>query len=160
MKNKKLTIFLSVLTIATSALIGFLVSEFAYRAYLSLNKNEKNENLNFTIFSNSIWQFSKEFGYTYKPNTISHWAMVHNNDVKRCGSININSSGLVGEELTDGDIQIAVMGDSFSSMVHDGKTWVDLLRAKLSLEANIDINFSNYSRDGYGVLQMVDQAAA
>lgn len=141
-----------------SLLIGFILTELCYRLFL-LAKETEEPPADFAVYSSSIWEYDKDMGYVYKPNSVSDWAMVRGGQVRRCGTIKINSAGFAGLEPVSGTPSIAVFGDSFTTASHYDHTWLDFLNKKFTDLTGNPVNIRNYSRDGYGVLQMVDQAA-
>lgn len=145
-----------------SAIFAALAAELAYRLVLRAHLGEDTGKPTFAIYSSSIWQYDRDFGYVYKPSGRMDWAMIDTGLPERCGSFTTNAEGNAGRG-TQGQsgLEIALLGDSFSAMVHDGVTWPDLLYDEFRRNSpSLRLRILNLSRDGYGVMQMVDQAAS
>lgn len=144
-----------------SAVLAAIAAEIGYRIILKAHVGEDPGAPTFTIYSSSIWQYDRDLGYTYKPNGRMDWAMIKSGLPERCGTFTTNSEGNAGRESSKlPGLDVAVLGDSFTAMVHEGMTWPDLLQEEIRrMNPALGVRVRNLSRDGYGVLQMVDQAA-
>ena len=150
------------LFLALSLVFAAVTAEFTYRLYLLSTEKPGEATPSFAVYSSSIWQYDADVGYVYRPNGRMEWAMIERGYPVRCGVFETNPEGNPGEQTTAraGSLKVVVLGDSFTAMVHDGKTWPDLLRRLLETRMpGIPVSVLNVSRDGYGVLQMMDQAA-
>ena len=144
------------------SLIAIVLTEVGYRIYLNFVETSQQETLTFNAFSSSIWQYDEKAGYTYKPSHNMDWVMIIDGLPKRCGSTGTDSHGYVGRGMLPSQegLEIAVLGDSFSSMAVDGSTWPDFFGDEIQrANQSLPLRIRNLSRDGYGVLQMIDQAA-
>lgn len=116
----------------------------------------------FTVYSNSIWDFDSELGFSYRPNTRVDVAVVGDGVPKLCRSVVIDQHGSPGRGIAGAkstEAEIVVLGDSFTAMVHGNETWTDIFADLVRSEHGHAPLILNVSRDGYGVLQMFDQAA-
>jgi hypothetical protein len=76
----------------------------------------------------------------------------------RSGPTRIPRKGITAEQLIAGP-RFIVLGDSFTAMVQGGETWPDILSDKLEQQTAKTVPILNLARDGYGALQIFDQAA-
>jgi hypothetical protein len=148
----------NVLLVITSCMASFVVWELAYRVVLK--RQDTNQ---FTVQSNSIWDFDPALGYTYPAHAHSDWAIIRGGVPVLCetfvsGLAGSPGKGLKAEQLRAG-ARFIVLGDSYTAMVHDGETWTDILGEQIERQNAKIVPILNLARDGYGVLQMFDQAA-
>jgi hypothetical protein len=148
--------------LALSLALASAIAELGYRVYLKAGEGKDDGKPKFTAYSSSIWQYDRKLGYTYKPSARMDWVMVEDGLVQRCGTKTTAADGTSGRGPagTKAAVDIAVLGDSFTAAVQDGVSWPDLLADELQrANPSLSLRIRNLSRDGYGVLQMVDQAA-
>lgn len=162
------------LTLATVALvvvgclIGALLAEGGYRAYLRLQYPAR-----FTLpdresyiasYSVSHWEFDEQLGYVYPPNRAIDYTGVADGRVRDCDRFSVidknGNIGLQKRDFADADLKVAVFGDSWSAFQQGGKTWPYFLQEELEKRLGRKVAVMNFGRDGTGVLQMFDMAAA
>lgn len=155
---------------------AFLALEAGYRffclfPYLTRRTQKlysKDLNTCLWCYSFPIWEYDEQFGYRYKPNQNVNIYLVHQGKpvpwtlqwrTNELGNISKTSAA----DFETANVRGLVFGDSFSVYpTGDEKnaTWSDLLQEKLSAKWNCKVGIHNFARDGYGLLQMVDLAAA
>ncbi len=115
------------------------------------------------VFDVNHWQYSEAFGYGYPKETIIHHTSLKNGVVTSCTEIDIiNERGNIGPiegTYHDADLKILIFGDSWSAFTQNNVTWTDIFEAELEEKLGIEVEVVNFSRDGYGILQMFDMAA-
>jgi hypothetical protein len=157
MKNVGLKLANLLLVIA-SCTVGLVSWELAYRVFLKTQDATQ-----FTVDSNSIWDFDPDLGYAYPAHTHTDWATIRGGVPVLCGSfvsglLGSPGKGVTAEQLIAGP-RFIVLGDSFTAMVQGGETWSDILSDKLEQQTAKTVPILNLARDGYGALQIFDQAA-
>jgi hypothetical protein len=147
----------SAMLVIASCMIGFVVCEIAYRVVLKRQDDVRWRTPNqFSVYSNSVWDFDPDLGYTYRPQSHYDIAVMRDGIPVRCGTFVTGPLGSPGKGLKPeerADVGYIVLGDSVTATVHDGETWPDILNKR------IERPMLNLARDGYGVLQMFDLAA-
>ncbi|MGC2080859.1 MAG: SGNH/GDSL hydrolase family protein, partial [Xanthobacteraceae bacterium] len=147
---------------------GILILEVLYRGYLRVEyparfANPPADQL-FTTWDTPMWRYSDRFGYDYVPAQDVTQAVVQNSHVVLCETEKyVNEQGNIGPGVSDygrATYKILVFGDSFSASALNGQTWPSILQAKLEEVTKRRVRVLNLARDGYGVLQMFDLAAA
>ena len=161
----------TLIMVVVSSLIGFLLAEAGYRLYLYLTEPHRflpllgqEAPLKFLYFQDSPYRYSAEFGYEYVPGVFYEGAIA-DGTVKACADslwvINAwGNSGRIKGAYDDAARKVLVFGDSFTSQSNDGMTWPDFLQDLLEMQLGRSVHVVNFGRDGYGVLQMFDLAAA
>jgi len=157
MKNVGLKLA-NVLLVIVSCTVGFISWELAYRVFLKTQDATQ-----FSVDSNSIWDFDPDLGYAYPAHAHTDWATIRGGVPVLCGSfvsglLGSPGKGITAEQLIAGPSFI-VVGDSFTAMVQGGETWSDILSDKLEQQTAKSVPILNLARDGYGALQIFDQAA-
>ncbi|THB67964.1 MAG: hypothetical protein D6E12_07475 [Desulfovibrio sp.] len=153
-----------ILVLASVALSVFCL-EALFRVYLSLNFSSLvRDNKTVRVHSASFWEYDREFGYSYPVNGATHMALIRDNEVVLCQPQRSDSLGNPGRTalVENPEHTVFVFGDSFTAypMGEDGDaTWPGLLQAALN-ESGKSVRVVNYSRDGIGILQMIDLASA
>jgi hypothetical protein len=151
-----------------SCLIGALLAEAAYRVYLVRKHADRfsppeREKI-FGASNLSLWEFDERFGYVYPASRVIDYVAVADGYVHACErSFAINELGNIGSVAGDwknADLKIAVFGDSWSAFQQQGLTWPNFLQKILATRIKRPVAVMNFGRDGYGVLQMFDLAAA
>lgn len=158
----------AVALIMVGTLVGLVVAEAAYRVYLYDRIPERFAALsgdggaNVWFFHTSPWRFNPSFGYEYVPG-LATGGSASKGRVDTCWTFPINEQGNIGViegSYDDADLKILVFGDSFTSQPHDDLTWPNILQRSLNEEGDENAHVVNFGRDGYGILQMFDLAAA
>jgi hypothetical protein len=162
-----------ILLILIGSFVGFLLAEVGYRVYLYktvpnrfLPLLERNQHPSFYYFQESPYRYSEEFGYEYVPGSYSG-GYINNGMVKECyDPLWVNNergnSGQIKGSYDNAAVKILVFGDSWTSQAtgRDFLTWPDLLQDILEKQLGKSVHVVNFGRDGYGLLQMFDLAAA
>jgi hypothetical protein len=148
----------NLLLVIASCTVGSVSWELAYRVFLKTQDATQ-----FTVDSNSIWDFDPDLGYAYPAHTHTDWATIRGGVPVLCGSfvsglLGSPGKGVTAEQLIAGP-RFIVLGDSFTAMVQGGETWSDILSDKLEQQTAKTVPILNLARDGYGALQIFDQAA-
>lgn len=166
MKKSLLSIALTI----SSVLLFSLLVEGAYRYWVFKSLIELSApapfdpNPTMGVFNPPPWEYDEEAGFRYTPNLQFITAQLVNGAFAGCSqpSIIANSRGNIGDiigEWEDSDVRVMVLGDSFTSMNYDGKTWPNLFQTKLEDALDKKVRIVNLGRDAYGVVQMLDLAA-
>jgi len=162
MERTKTSFLQATVLLAFSVFLAAIASEVAYRWYLSVRLD---------LASGPWYQavnaptslFSEPHGYDYVASRTFTMATIQEGKVSMCNQIVSNSDGNLGRDrpsLRTGDATILVVGDSFSDNAHlGGLTWPDLMGDELSRRTDRPISVLNYSRSGYGMVQMMSMAA-
>lgn len=149
----------SLLLVLLGAVVGFVLSEAAYRIYLRVTYAR-----NIAAYDVSHWEFDRRFGYVYPPGRIIAQTNIADGRVTSCQRLNvINKYGNIGKIVGDyheAALKILVFGDSWSAFHHEGRTWPLFLQEVLGARLNKKVHVVNFGRDAYGILQMFDLAAA
>jgi hypothetical protein len=169
--RESMTRVATMIMVVGSSLIGVLLAEASYRLYLYLTEPhrflpllEQETLLKFLYFQDSPYRYSAEFGYEYVPG-VFNGGDIADGTVKVCYDplwvINVwGNSGRTKGSYDDAALKVLVFGDSFTSQCNDGMTWPDFLQDLLEVQLGRSVHVVNFGRDGYGVLQMFDLAAA
>jgi len=153
---------------ASWLLVGAVAMECLYRLFLYKKfpdrfVNPQLEN-SFVVYDKPMWKYDSQFGYTYPPQLRMAITNIEDGRVTSCGEEGAaNRQGNIGPSVPDfstADYRIVVFGDSFSASAIDGKTWPSILQSKLDPGRGKTVRVLNLARDGYGILQMFDLAAA
>jgi len=162
----------SALLLVISLLIGFSLAEITYRVYLY--KTEPyyfQDESGLWYFQSSPVQFDEQFGFSYVPGGHAGGAL-YDGQVTNCWSSiqdyvfnERGNSGRIKGEYSDADLKVLVFGDSVSQRPRKYEqgidlTWSDFLQDAIAEKISGDAHVVNFSRDGYGVLQMFDLAVA
>jgi hypothetical protein len=157
MGPKLIAVLGTLLLIIAGSLIGALLLEAGFRVYLWQKGS-------FAVYNISHWEFDKDFGYIYPPGRTIDQVNIAGGRVVSCDRISvINKFGNIGPIAGDwaaAQLKIAVFGDSWTAFHHNGKTWPHFLQEILEKRLGKSVAVMNFGRDGYGVLQMFDLAAA
>lgn len=169
MRSRLIAVLGTLLLIIVGSLIGALLLETGYRVYLRYHAPRwftipDPEKGSFAVYNISHWEFDKDFGYIYPAGRTIEGASIVDGRVRGCGRASvINQFGNIGPTAGDwatAQLKIAVFGDSWTAFHHDGKTWPHFLQETLAKRLGKTVAVMNFGRDGYGVLQMFDLAAA
>lgn len=144
-----------------------LVSELVYRAYLYQKAQDRFVRKSpgpLTVYGEPFWIYDEQFGYRYPNGEPVPIATIHEGRVVDCSELRIaNRQGNIGDiigEYEKADVRILVFGDSFTATSHNGVTWPNILQQKLTERLGCVAHVVNFARDGAGLLQMFDMAAA
>lgn len=163
---------ISVVLIFVSVLTALFASEFIYRSYLVLSYDKKSAVLGnqFAFYSKPLTIFDQQNGYSYNSDTDLYTLYISDGKAISCAPfIYINHFGTFEKDISDYTAaekdyekrgpRILVFGDSFTSIPHDGETWVSLFSKKFKEKIDPNAQVLNFGRDGYGVVQMLELAA-
>lgn len=157
---------------AFATLFGLLLVEGGYRSYLYWQhpyyfKGDSG----FWYLQASPVAFSEPFGFEYVPGTYQG-GYVYDGQVIDCWdpvtwwAINERgNSGQIKGSYEDATLKVLVFGDSFTQRpmrapTGEWMTWPNYLQDALERELGRSVHIVNFGRDGYGLLQMFDLAAA
>jgi hypothetical protein len=153
----------NVFLVIISMLIGLVALEPAYRGIFEWRENSRWKRPSLLwLYSTSVWDFDTELGYSYRPHARMDWTILENGIPRRCGTFVTGSVGSPGKGVDVsklGDVKFIALGDSFTAWVQQGETWPDILSGMLENQTREPTPILNLARDGFGVLQMFDQAA-
>lgn len=151
-------------------LVGFVACEGAYRVYLAWQTGARaptgfNDGTT-VVYDMPPWRYEPLLGFDYRADTPFTVSVISGGRVVSCetrpsiGNARGNAGRIEGDPET-ADLRVLVLGDSFTSAVSaDGTTWPLAMRAAVRRGTGRDLHVLNYGRDGMGVMQMVDAAAA
>ena len=160
----------NLMLIVISSLLGLMVVEIGYRSYLFSTMPDRfissattGDETSLWYYQTSPYRYSEQFGYEYVPG-LHNGGAIGNGKVTACYSslMNINERGNVGSirgSYEDADLRVLVFGDSFGVSGRPGPQWPEFLQDYLTERLGRDVHVVNFSRDGYGILQMFDLAA-
>jgi len=156
------------LLVMLGCLVGLVLSEAGFRSYLYVKYpamfRRSPPDTRIGAYNVSHWEFDERFGYVYPPGRIIHMTKIQDGRVSDCRRRDvINRYGNLGPIVGDyqaAELKILVFGDSWSAFNHDGRTWPLFLQEILETRLNKKVHVVNFGRDGYGILQMFDLAAA
>lgn len=158
----KINIILFVVSCLCSA--GLL--EGAYRLYLYQEVPERfsyDDSGEIGVFDKNHWDYSEAYGYGYPKNAVIHHTALKERVVTSCTEINvINDRGNIGPingNYKDAKFKVLIFGDSWSAFTQSNVTWTDIFEKDLEQKLGVEVEVVNFSRDGYGILQMFDMAA-
>ena len=158
--------------VSLGTLLGFAIVEAGYRLHLHRTQPWwflATQGL--WYFEKSPFRYSEAFGYEYVPGSY-HAGAAYEGRITACWdpiwdfAINaLGNSGRIKGSYSEAELRILVFGDSFTqrprpSPEGEPMTWPDFLQDLLQAERGRSVNVVNFGRDGYGILQMFDLAAA
>lgn len=153
------------LIVTTGVLV--LAIEGAYRLYLYLKHPNyfamKNiDAAEFVVLSQSLWQYDRDYGYSYVPALKVDVTGLKDGRVAQCSElISANEEGNFGPSVPDfdrADFRIIVLGDSFLRAEVTGPAWTKILGERLESQWGKTVRVLNLGRDGYGLPQMMTLA--
>jgi len=167
LKRNILDIFL----ITVSLLITLAMLEGAYRVYLKFKientevqkvGNKKNSVISF-MNEKGAWTFDKDVGFNFRPEGYLSGQIVAGK-FSGCGQVkHFNSRGNISSReinFNNADIKGALIGSSYTmGRAKDGRLFHEVLSDNLSKKTGKNVLVENYSRDRFGVIQMLDMAA-
>ena len=158
----------SLLLVLLGSVVGSVLSEAAYRIYLRVAYarlfQPPDSDKNIAAYDVSHWEFDRRFGYVYPAGRVIAQTNIADGRVTSCQRWDIiNKDGNIGNIVGDyheAELKVLVFGDSWSAFHHEGRTWPLFLQEVLEARLNKKVHVVNFGRDGYGILQMFDLAAA
>ncbi|MEQ8346448.1 MAG: SGNH/GDSL hydrolase family protein [Sneathiellaceae bacterium] len=163
--------FLNALLLGLSVIVGLVLVESTYRVYLWVASPRPATVLaegeappSYSFYDRSHWEYDERFGFRYPPGRKLLIGSVADGRLTSCDQIDtINARGNIGPirgAYDDAALKILLFGDSFPAFITDGETFPSRLQTVLRDKAGIDAQVVNFGRDGTGILQMFDLAAA
>lgn len=161
----------NLLLLVLSTLLALIGVEIGYRIFLVWTMPDRfhspyksGDHPSLWYYQQSPYRYSEKFGYEYVPG-IYNGGAIDNGKVTGCfdSLMNINERGNVGRirgSYEHADLRILVFGDSFGVSGRAGPQWPEFLQDFMSERSDRDVHVVNFSRDGYGILQMFDLAAS
>jgi hypothetical protein len=161
----------NLILIIISTALALIMVEIGYRFYLVTSMPDRfvssgttGDHPSLWYYQHSPYRYSEEFGYEYVPG-VHNGGAIDNGKVTKCFSalMNINERGNVARirgSYEDAEIRVLVFGDSFGVSGRAGPQWPEFLQDYLSERSGRNVHVVNFSRDGYGILQMFDLAAS
>lgn len=158
----------TIAVVALCLVVSALAMECSYRAFLYVRFPERfvvpPRDERISVFDQPMWEYDQQFGYSYSAGRRVNTSIIENGRVTQCqDEIYANEQGNIGPSVPDfssADFRIAVFGDSFTASAIDEVTWPSILQSKLESGSAKTVRVMNLARDGYGILQMFDLAAA
>jgi len=160
--------FRGIVTVALGIVAGLVAVELLYRVYLHLDPPPQysgtaaSEALG--VLDRSRWEYDAELGYVYPAGRDLHVTGLQDGQVTSCEiQDDINEIGNIGPIIGDYDaaeLKVLLFGDSFPAFIVDGQTFPNKLQERLTASLGIPVHVVNFGRDGVGILQMMDLAAA
>ena len=147
---------------AASVVVSFAFAEIIFRVYLfRMTPRLSNEHLNAPVVNATYWEYDEKLGYHYRPNMSADLCVIQDSLPYKTSSVIFDHRGNSGVEVDDAnsEFKIFVLGDSFTMIQDDGITWPHLLQQVLRARTGRKVTVLNYSREAYGILQMIDQAS-
>jgi hypothetical protein len=159
--------------VVLGCLLGSVVVEAGYRVIL-YHLQPKRFHLPargqyFGAYNVSHWEFDEQFGYVYPPGRVIAYTGVGAGRVTGCDRLNVmNKEGNIGPivgNYREAALKILVFGDSWAAFHQKDaagreRTWPLFLQDVLTARLGKPVHVVNFGRDGYGILQMFDLAAA
>jgi hypothetical protein len=155
-----------------ATVFGLVAVEGAYRAYLYFwHPYYFQGDQGFWYLQSSPVAYNEAFGFDYVPGTYQG-GYVYDGQVIECWNpvswwvINERgNSGRIAGDYDDASLKVLAFGDSFTQRPMQGPngewmTWPNYLQDILERELGQSVHVVNFGRDGYGILQMFDLAAA
>ena len=154
-----------------SLLVTLAMLEGAYRIYLKFKientevqkvGNKKNSVISF-MNEKGAWTFDKDVGFNFRPDGYLA-GQIADGSFSGCGQVkHFNSRMNVSSRksnFNEADIRGALIGSSYTmGRAKDGRLFHEVFSDSLSKKLGKNIVVENYSRDRYGVIQMLDMAA-
>ncbi len=147
-------------------LVAALLLEGGYRVklYLAVGYTPLGMSQSFVAYDRVSVKFDRELGFSYLPYTRTTGIRMTEGlpvlKYERQYDALGNPVGKRRDRQTDAEPTILVFGDSFTAMADGGVLWTELLEEKLTGHGARNCSVMNFARDGYGILQMTDLAAA
>jgi len=155
---------------ATLAAVGVGVAlalcELGLRLWVAGSITAPPTALSFDVHADSLFDFDGQLGYRYRPGMGVLSVRFRDGHPTRYWFSRTNPDGNVGAPSAadgwhEGAFRITVLGDSFTANPnYGGTTWTDYLSDELGAGLGRPVAVRNLGRDGYGLLQMLDLAAA
>ncbi len=166
-RGKPVLVLATLVLVLFGILTGAALTEGLYRAYLYRTARARFVRRvpgSLAVYDRPFWVYDERFGYVYPAGEKVHVTSISDGRVVSCGYwTDFNAEGNIGKIVGDyatAALRVLVFGDSFTATVHDGVTWPLVLQERLTRRLGREAHVVNFARDGYGVLQMFDLAAA
>jgi len=154
-----------------STLIALLLCELLYRSYVVIATKKKiyEPSSSITFYHDKTNLFDRKNGFSYNPDTQEYVVQIEGNKATFCGlAFYINPFGTFEKNTDFKNVQsdakktgsrILVFGASFTTIPHEGETWVSIFSKKFKEKIDPNVQVLNFGRDGYGIAQMLILAA-
>ena len=169
LRPKSSGLLLNLLLTLICAVVALVGVEVVYRVYRQVHVAYKASAPapSYWVFSKPMWEYNREFGYSYIPNQTAIEVLVKDGYpvqyreylTNEMGNRN-RAKGASEGAYEETDLNILVFGGSFTAEQHNGVTWPDLLQDKLGERLGEKVNVVNFSIGGYPIIQMFDLASA
>jgi hypothetical protein len=155
--------------IALACLFG--VTEVAARVVLRITRGDgitvshAETAPNFVYFSRMPWVYDRDRGYDYQPGARFLIGSINDGRFSGCTDLpHVNGDGTMGLPATDyptAELKILIVGDETESQMPGwaGRTWPNIMQAKLQDLLHKKVALLNYARDGYALPQILEKAA-
>jgi len=158
---------INLILVVASTLVAFLLVEAAYRYRLYHIRptyfiQEANQPRSVSFYSHSIWEFDEDLGFRYRRDSPVLAGAISNGKLAGCGVLDPKEYGGIGKKerwTENADLRILVLGDSFTAISENGRSWPDYLQDELQHRLGKRVDVINLGMDGIGILQMFDVAA-
>jgi hypothetical protein len=142
------------LLVLFAAVAGSVAAEVLYRLKIGL-QGSMSSAAAFTVLSEPLTIFDREFGYSYSPGRTVVSCRIQNGRVTSFSEVRIDSAGNLATDAGPprDSIDVLIVGDSFTANPHQPLGWPHFYALRTGHRIH------NYARDGYGLLQMVHLAA-
>jgi peptidoglycan/LPS O-acetylase OafA/YrhL len=166
--KRRSSFLVSALQTIAAIVVGIGLAEAAYRVRLLHYSDRiyvltaRQPEIAFTAVTKSPWVYDEDIGFNYAQERVDY-VSIKGNSVECSVGPETNRDGVPG--LAEGDyrsaqIKIAVFGDSFTVFAKDGIAWPNVLQRELSARTGKSVYAMNSGRDGQGLVQIMDVAAA
>lgn len=157
----------TVLLVSGGILFAVFLTEIVYRVFLYnaephrfVSTFDSNTHPSFYYFQDSPFSYSEDFGYEYVAGSIDG-GYIHDGRVLECYddfwvTNEQGNPGPINGSYEEAEIKVLAFGDSFTQQGAWPTFFQDLLEQRLGRSVHV----VNFGRDGYGLLQMFDLAAA
>ncbi|MDZ4803284.1 MAG: hypothetical protein SGI90_00295 [Candidatus Eisenbacteria bacterium] len=137
-------------------LVGLVASELFYRGMLWLELAARSTRPDFYALNKPLLQFDAKFGYSYAPGESIITCVVRRGAIHTWHSLTIDANGNMAEPPSTAPepVKVLIFGDSFTSNPYQPFGWPHFFARDSTFQVH------NFARAGYGLLQMIDLAAA
>jgi hypothetical protein len=162
------SLLVAALQTIAAIVVGIGLAEAAYRVRLLHYSDriyvltQREPELAATAVTKSPWVYDEEIGFNYAQEP-ADYVYIKGNSVACSAGPQTNRDGVPGQAEGDyrsAQIKIAVFGDSFTVFTQNGIAWPNVLQRELTARTGKSVYVMNSGRDGQGLVQIVDVAAA
>ena len=144
-----------------SILFSCILLEGGYRLYLASTPRQPVDSANFATYSSNFWSYDRDFGFNYVSNGSVDLSLLVGGTPRRCLSLIADADGNPGRPhpIASPRQRVFFFGDSMTFYQYDGLAWPAVFQDLINARGG-EMEITNFARDGTGVLQMIDSAAA